>query len=588
MLAAEAGTTLLSGQRLLAHVERARLMVSPQLDAGRKALLGQFFTAGPIARLMCSMLVCPGPTVRLLDAGAGVGTLFAAVVAELCDRPLRPRRIRVTAYELDGALIPYLLNTLDECRMACERAGIAFSGEVRHADFICGAVAMLRGDSLAPPSGERYDCAILNPPYRKIRTRSEERQLLQRLGIETTNLYTGFLAAAAQLLDPAGELVAITPRSFCNGPYFKDFRHAFLGMMALRRIHLFESRGDAFRDDTVLQENVIIAAVRATAPPDSVTISTGTALQDELVTEHRVPYAAVVAPGDPHAFIRIVLDGIGQRIADRLGTLHTTLAALGIGVSTGRVVDFRVRTHLRPQPGADTVPLLYPAHFSSARIAWPGTQTRKPNALALNGDTRAQLVPNATYVLVKRFSSKEERRRIVAAVIEGGQLPGASLGFENHLNYFHRGGSGLDLAFARGLATFLNSTLVDEHFRQFNGHTQVNATDLRNIRYPTAGQLRALGARVGSSHPGQQAIDTIIEEELFAMQAGQERDPIRAKQRIAEALDVLKALKLPKAQQNERSALALLALLHLGPDMPWPEATAPLLGITPMMEYFHA
>jgi len=588
MLATEPGTTIATAQRLLADVERVRITISPQLDTERKARLGQFFTPGPLARLMCSMLTCPGPIVRILDAGAGVGTLFATVVAELCTRSQRPQLIHVTAYELDETLIPSLRETLERCRITCERVGIAFSGEVRHADFIRSAVALLQGDLSMPPSAERYDCAILNPPYRKIQTQSEERQLLRRIGVETTNLYAGFLAAAAHLLDPMGELVAITPRSFCNGPYFKGFRRSFLGLMALRRIHLFESRSDAFREDTVLQENVIIAAVRATTPPDSVTITTGTAAQGELLAEHRVPYATVVAPGDPQAFIRIVPDEIGQRITARLGTLHTTLAALGISVSTGRVVDFRVREHLRPHSGPDTAPLIYPAHFSAGRIAWPGTQTRKPNALALAGGTRAQLVPNATYVLVKRFSSKEERRRIVAAVIAEGQLPGTALGFENHLNYFHRGGTGLDLALAHGLATFLNSTLVDEHFRQFNGHTQVNATDLRNISYPTPEQLRALGVRVGPSLPAQHTIDSIIEEELFAMQGDQERDPLRTKRRIAEALAVLKALGLPKAQQNERSALTLLALLHLGPETPWSEATAPLLGITPMMDYFYA
>lgn len=586
MLTTEPGTTIATAQRLLADVERVRITISPQLDAERKVRLGQFFTPGPLAQLMCSMLICPGPIVRILDAGAGVGTLFATVVAELCTRPQRPQLIQVTAYELDETLIPSLRDTLDRCRITCERVGIAFNGEVRQTDFIRGAVDALGGDLFMPSSAERYDCALLNPPYRKIQTQSEERFLLRRLGIETTNLYTGFLAAAAQLLIPGGEFVAITPRSFCNGPYFKDFRRRFLGMMALQRIHLFESRDDAFRDDTVLQENVIVAAIRATTQPDSVTITTGTATQGELFAERHVPYTAVVAPDDPQAFIRIVPDELGQRINDRLATLHTTLATLGLSVSTGRVVDFRVRDHLRAEAGPDTVPLIYPAHFSAGHIVWPGTQSRKPNALVLNSSTRAQLVPNATYVLVKRFSAKEERRRIVAAITVEGQLPTATIGFENHLNYFHCNGSGLDLTLARGLAAYLNSTLVDEHFRQFSGHTQVNATDLRNILYPTTSQLRALGLRVGSTPPAQQLLDGIIEEELFAMQDDRGRDPIQTKQRVAEARDVLKALKLPKAQQNERSALTLLALLGLGPDMPWSEATAPLLGITPMMDYF--
>jgi len=63
-------------------------------------------------------------------------------------------------------------------------------------------------------------------------------------------------------------------------------------------------------------------------------------------------------------------------------------------------------------------------------------------------------------------------------------------------------------------------------------------------------------------------------------------DDSRIEQRIAEALKVLKALGLPRQQQNERSALTLLSLLGLKPSDPWKNASDPLMGITPMMEFF--
>jgi hypothetical protein len=67
------------------------------------------------------------------------------------------------------------------------------------------------------------------------------------------------------------------------------------------------------------------------------------------------------------------------------------------------------------------------------------------------------------------------------------------LGFENHLNLFHDNKTGLTKELAWGLATFLNSTKVDECFRRFNGHTQVNAADLRMMPYPSRGSLIAVG-----------------------------------------------------------------------------------------------
>jgi type II restriction enzyme len=53
--------------------------------------------------------------------------------------------------------------------------------------------------------------------------------------------------------------------------------------------------------------------------------------------------------------------------------------------------------------------------------------------------------------------------------------------------------------------------------------------------------------------------------------------------RIAEALRLLVALGLPRAQQNDRSSVTLLALLNLPPSRPWAHAEAPLVGITPIM-----
>ena len=61
-------------------------------------------------------------------------------------------------------------------------------------------------------------------------------------------------------------------------------------------------------------------------------------------------------------------------------------------------------------------------------------------------------------------------------------LPGDEYAFENHLNVFHRHGQPLPIDVRGGLAAFLNTTTVDQFFRQFNGHTQVNATDLRSLR----------------------------------------------------------------------------------------------------------
>ena len=123
------------------------------------------------------------------------------------------------------------------------------------------------------------------------------------------------------------------------------------------------------------------------------------------------------------------------------------------------------------------------------------------------------LVPRGIYVLVKRFSSKEERRRIVACIYDPERVPAKRVAFENHLNYFHNRGHGLPMTLAKGLAAFLNSTLVDSYFRRFSGHTQVNAADLRKLNYPTRSELERLGTKSEFTMT-QKELDRLFEMEL--------------------------------------------------------------------------
>lgn len=572
-----------AGADLLEGTDFFRLDVSRRLDPERRAEMGQFFTPAPTARLMASMFENRLPSLRLLDAGAGVGSLTAAWVAEVCAREKRPKEVEVTAYETEALFIDYLTDTLKACQTECERAGVRMKWQVLQEDFIQAGVAMLTGDLFASPRRE-FTSAILNPPYRKIHSDSSVRHRLREIGVETSNLYTAFLAIVVRLLEPGGELVAISPRSFCNGPYFRPFRKGFLEDMTIRRIHVFESRQHAFRDDEVLQENVILHAVKG-GEKTKVVISSSMGSEDEHIAVREVEHGEVVRPDDPDAFIYIAPDELSDQVVGLMEGFTSSLSNLGIEVSTGRVVDFRARNFLRDRPAKHTVPLIYPANISQGLVRWP-VKTRKPQALVAARPTEALVVPRGSYVLVKRFSAKEERRRVTAAVYDPTKVRAASVGFENHLNYYHQAGRGLPRKLAKGLTAFLNSRLVDLYFRQFSGHTQVNATDLRSLRYPPRDALERLGARIGRKFPEQGELDRLIEKELLHMTADpKSHEPIRAKEKVEEALGVLRALGLPRGQQNERSALVLLALLALEPGTPWSKASNPMIGVTPVMNF---
>ena len=202
--------------------------------------------------------------------------------------------------------------------------------------------------------------------------------------------------------------------------------------------------------------------------------------------------------------------------AEQIKCVSSSLSKLGLNVSTGRVVDFRAREHLKQSPQQDAAPLIYPCHFANGFIHWPVESGKKPNAITSTAETSDLLVEAGFYVLIKRFSSKEQQRRVMAAVYDPTVIDAPFVGFENHLNYYHQRGKGLPADLAKGLAIYLNSTMVDQYFRLFSGHTQVNATDLRKMPYPTYEQLLRLGACVNKTMPGQETIDAIIEKECLS------------------------------------------------------------------------
>ena len=207
--------------------------------------------------------------------------------------------------------------------------------------------------------------------------------------------------------------------------------------------------------------------------------------------------------------------------------------------------------------------MILPRHCRDGFVQWPQKSRGVPNSLSASGADDEVVMPSGWYVLVKRFSSKEERRRVVASLFDPNRLNADRVAFDNKLNVVHRRNAGLPEPLAKGLAVFLNSSVVDSFFRQFSGHTQVNAGDLRSFKFPDADTLARLGDSVSDLMPSADEIDNLVNREVPGMS-----DSIQATtatRRIEEALGILKAIGVPRGQENERSALTLLALLNLAP-----------------------
>ena len=572
-------------QDLVSIVEYNQLQTLSKMHTGTKERLEQYFTPPSVARLMASILEFDSKEIKILDPGAGSGILFTACVNQILKGTHLPRSISITAYEIDPNLKEDLELSIDICNKACKEAGIEFSGQLKSEDFIESSVRRI---GLFTNENEIFTHIITNPPYKKLNTNSHTYLLLKNIGKASPNLYTAFLSMAETYLTERGQLVSITPRSFCNGVYFKHFKQKFLSNMHFSIIHLFTSRTKAFNIEKILQESVIIKWIKSSKPIGSVKIMSSEDSDDIVATQRIVKEEEVVAPDDKEYIIKITQDSNEDTIGKLIDNLPYKLKELGLKASTGPVVDFRSSIRIHREKLSNSVPLIQPECISlSGYVSWSPSTMKKAPYIEFKEDTERILVKDDIYVLIKRFSSNEERKRIVASVYLPLNTYKGVVGIENRVNYIHVNGKGLEIDLAKGLTIYLNSTIVDSYFRQISGHTQVNASDLERLRYPDVYTLKSLGNEFTDILPLQSEIDNIVWKKVFFMdEKKNENDPIKIKRKIIEALSILKAIGMPKEQQNERSALTLLALLNLKPLDPWSVSSNPLIGITPMMKFF--
>lgn len=442
-------------------------------------MLAQHLTPPEVATLAASMFSDSDRGLNLLDLGAGTGILTIAA-----EERYGNNLSRADAIELDDILANIYERDVRPI----------VGGKTVIADAI--ASATYDDPGLLP----HYDRIILNPPYKKMAA-NDMRQ--KELPARSPNLYTAFLMRAAEHLAPDGEIVAIVPRSWANGGYFAPFRKWILSRCSLDRMHIYGSRDEVFSDTDVLQETMLVRLSRRKQAPQ-ISVSTSSTKHDNPVVD--------IYPSSS----LIVGDGKVIRISPpQTGGLNRTVSDEGFCVSTGKVVDFRSRSYISNDKPADvpSVPLVYVGNFPDGVLSHPLSTLGKGQWFKTNDEwAKKQVLPPGNYVVVRRFSAKEERRRVVAYPL----VTDCELALENHSSYIHAGTSRHTVPLrspelARGLATWLDSTLVDNWFRGVSGSTQVNARDIKAMPCPDLSQLENLGREW---HPAmtQHETDTMCEE----------------------------------------------------------------------------
>ena len=461
---------------------------------------GQVFTPPTVARFMAGLFTTFPKEFRLLDPGAGTGSLTAAV----CERFLQlrsPRRLEIELFETDSALIELLEETIKRCRKELERAGHSVSYHIHDEDFVLasagdfGQQRTLFGTGL---SLEPFDGVITNPPYFKVKKDCQYTHVMADVIHGQPNIYAFFLAVAAHRLRTGGELVAITPRSFCNGLYFRGFRRWFFERMSLRHIHVFESRTHTFKEANVLQESVITLSTRLGSMAQEVSITTSYG-RDSLDSpnEQTLPVEMILDQSCGDMVVRIPESDEDAEILECVEGWPKRFADVGLRISTGPVVMFRATRFLVPKANIkDTVPLLSAHNIKPFATLWPVEKKKWPLAFRDCPDSQKHLVRTRNYVLLKRFTAKEERRRLTAGCLLASEEAHPRLALENHINYLYHAERELTDEEVFGIAALFNSRLLDRYFRTISGNTQVNATEIRTMRFPDLGRVRRIGRRV--------------------------------------------------------------------------------------------
>ena len=496
---------------ILEVTDAARLLRNSEICSKNRKYFGQYMTPFSIGQFMASLFKAFPEKTKFLDPGSGIGSLTASFLDEVLSN-WRAKNIAVTCVEQDEEMIKVLNNTLSIIKKSSDKTNTKIDFEVLNEDYILRSIEDSKFGS--------FTHIIANPPYKKLGSQTDHAIKLSKSGIKASNLYAAFLALSAEQLAPGGELVAIVPRSFCNGPYFKAFRKYFFNRVSLQQVHVFKSRKDAFKTDSVLQENIILHVAKI-PPSNNVLISTSLGADFEknangkitspTYTQLKQPYKMVLDHSSDNFIVYLPTSLNEQSIVLRMQSFLSDLEDIKVSISTGAVVDFRHKNDLENTFDRHCAPLLYACHLRGRRSNWP-MLGKKPNAIRVTETSKSYLWANEGYfVVTKRFSSKEEKKRIVATVVKS-DVSHKYIGFENHLNVFHNSKTGLSEALANGLSIFLNSTMVDQYFRIFNGHTQVNATDLRMMRYPSVDVLLEVGQNVQSNELSQSDIDTIFQK----------------------------------------------------------------------------
>lgn len=489
----------LTGERPAQYAERlGREYANASIQKDKKHK-GQFFTPLAISAFMGGLATTPKKrNVSILDPGCGMAILSCALIEHLIEISFGDH-IELTLYETDNKVVPFTERVLSFLKAWCSDRHVTVDYHLREMDFVLDKCECLDGaDTIFGEilGAEAYDYIISNPPYFKLAKDDVHTRSCAGIVDGQTNIYALFMAICAKMLAEDGQMIFITPRSFASGRYFQSFRDFLFKHVQIDLIHLFNTRKDTFAKDEVLQE-LVITRMHPRGVESSITISYSQGISD-LSRPYQKEYAAkdIVDVDGEEKVVYLPVDGRDEAILGLFRSWDGNMEKYGIKISTGPVVAFRAYDYIVNEPTDDTVPLYWLHNVVKMLCDHPVQKKDKGQYIRVAPETRAALLPNKNYVLLRRFSSKDDSSRLVAAPYFGNMTKHEFVGIENKLNYIYRPKGRLRRDEVMGLTALLDSNLFDAWFRTFNGNINVSATELRMMPLPPIETIREIGREI--------------------------------------------------------------------------------------------
>lgn len=450
---------------------------------------GQFFTSMETARYMASLFLIPEQkSISVLDAGAGSGILSCAML-ELLDSIDGLDEIVITCYETDENVLPLLKeNLLYAQTHSCKKVNVTVITENYITSQYLDFNHMIGGNW----NPQKYDLVIGNPPYMKISKDAPEAIAMPEVCYGAPNLYFIFASMGLFNLKDEGEMVYIIPRSWTSGAYFKRFRQYFLSKGKLIHIHLFGSRNKVFDKEDVLQETIIVKVRKTDVKPETVIItSTNTNKDFSKCSVLVAPYDLVVS-GD-ELYVYLVTDEKEVAILDQLQRWDKTLPDIGLKMKTGLTVDFRNWEILRNEEEEGAIPLFYAQHIKQGEVHFP---IQKEHEYVVT-EQKGLMQDNRNYLFVKRFTAKEEPRRLQCGIYLAKKFPQYSkISTQNKINFIDGMLTEMSECLVYGLYVLFNSSIYDSYYRILNGSTQVNSTEINAMPVPDLDTIQEMGKKI--------------------------------------------------------------------------------------------